>query len=176
MKHIILIIGPSGSGKSYLQKKLIENGFKGIVSVTTRDKRDGEIDGIDYIFTKKNKFFENEFIEWDEIGENYYGTPVSEFYKSNQIAHVIEPFGAKKIIDKIKDKNIKIKTIFLNISKEQCLKNLTKDGEISEKNLKRINRDLKDSIPDRIKKVKLRIDLEINDLNYDVNEIILEIL
>lgn len=35
-KEKIIIIGPSGSGKDFLRKKLIDKGLKSVVKITTR--------------------------------------------------------------------------------------------------------------------------------------------
>ena len=51
---MIEIIGKNGAGKSYLANKLYHLGFERNVGYTTRPIRDGEIDGIDYFFTRNN--------------------------------------------------------------------------------------------------------------------------
>lgn len=76
---LFLISGVSGSGKTSIMKHVLYNE---IVSITTRDKRQGEIDGIDYYFTDV-KLFE-ELIETDSLIEsiyycgNYYGFSIDE--------------------------------------------------------------------------------------------------
>ena len=75
----IVISGPSGVGKGTICNKL----FKEInawysVSTTTRDPREGEVDGINYYFISKEEFEEkiknNEFLEYNIYNNNYYGT------------------------------------------------------------------------------------------------------
>ena len=78
---LIVFSGPSGSGKdtvlSELKKRDIN--MKQSISMTTRQMRDGEVDGVDYYFTDVNTFennIENDyFLEYVKYGENYYGTP-----------------------------------------------------------------------------------------------------
>lgn len=53
MKELFLVSGPSGSGKTTLMK---EAGKNKIVTMTTRPKREGEIEGIDYFFVSKEDF------------------------------------------------------------------------------------------------------------------------
>jgi guanylate kinase len=72
--------GPSGCGKSSLLKEVtkeIKNYYFSI-STTTRAPREGEIDGVHYHFTTKDKFQEDigkdNFLEWAEVHGNYYGT------------------------------------------------------------------------------------------------------
>lgn len=175
MKNIILIIGPSGSGKSTLQSKLKKHGYLPIISSTTRDIRENEVNGIDYHFKKdKEDFFKDEYIEYDQVADKFYGTSVKEFTTKNKIAHVIEPYGANQIIQKFKNnKDMKISVIYMNLSHQQCLENLKGDkGYLSEKDKERIQRDKDDSIHDRAKKVNLPISIELNNLNYSVENIL----
>jgi len=79
--NVLVICGPSGVGKGTLLgkvKSILTNKFSVSVSNTTRYKRDGEIDGIHYNFTKKDEFElmikNNEFIEYANVHGNYYGT------------------------------------------------------------------------------------------------------
>ena len=52
----IVLIGASGSGKSTIENELNNNGFRKIVSYTTREPRDGEKNGKDYWFVTKDTF------------------------------------------------------------------------------------------------------------------------
>lgn len=77
---IVIISGPSGSGKSSLCKELVKQ-FPNIyfsVSFTTRDRRYGEIDGIHYNFISIDDFKkgidEGVFLEYAIVHDNYYGT------------------------------------------------------------------------------------------------------
>lgn len=77
---MIVIVAPSGTGKSTLLselKKNIEN-LHWSVSCTTRPMREGEVHGKDYHFTSVSDFesliAEDEFIEWAKVHSNYYGT------------------------------------------------------------------------------------------------------
>lgn len=77
---IIVIVAPSGTGKSTLIKRLqldVPN-LKWSVSCTTRPIRQGEVDGVDYFYISKESFEdkikENAFVEWAKVHSNYYGT------------------------------------------------------------------------------------------------------
>ena len=50
MKGKIIIVGPGGSGKDFLRKKMVNKGFKYGVSFTSRPPREGEEEGIDYYY------------------------------------------------------------------------------------------------------------------------------
>ncbi len=77
---LFIISGPSGAGKGTICKRLIEDTKVEIsVSMTTRNPRPGEVDGVSYYFTTKEEF-EKEirrggFLEHAEVYGNYYGTP-----------------------------------------------------------------------------------------------------
>ena len=77
---LFIVSGPSGTGKGTICKRLIEETDVEIsVSMTTRQPREGEVDGKSYYFTSKEEFqqaIENDgFLEWAEVYGNYYGTP-----------------------------------------------------------------------------------------------------
>ncbi|MBD63652.1 MAG: guanylate kinase [Halobacteriovoraceae bacterium] len=77
---ILVIVAPSGTGKSTLIDKLLVDfpHIKWSVSYTTRPMREGEINGKDYFFVNEKEFLRmkenDEFVEWAEVHSNYYGT------------------------------------------------------------------------------------------------------
>ena len=81
---ILILSGPSGSGKSSIYKAAIGDlgGIEFSVSCTTRRPRPGEVDGRDYYFITREKFdalvAENAFAEHAEVHGNCYGTLKSE--------------------------------------------------------------------------------------------------
>lgn len=80
---LVVISGPSGAGKGTICKALLqENDFWLSVSATTRQPRNGEVDGVNYYFLTKEDFEEkiskNDFLEYAEVYGNYYGTPRSK--------------------------------------------------------------------------------------------------
>ncbi len=104
----IVISGPSGVGKGTICDLLLKNkniDFEYSVSMTTREKRNYEKDGIHYYFTTKEKFINkiknNEFIEYAIYNNEYYGTLKSEVLKKlNQGKNIISEIdvqGAKNI-------------------------------------------------------------------------------
>jgi guanylate kinase len=77
----IIIVGPSGVGKSTLISHLTQkhpNKFGFSVSYTTRAPREGEVHGKNYFFIDKSQFQEmiekDDFIEWCQVHTNMYGT------------------------------------------------------------------------------------------------------
>ncbi|MBV7271932.1 guanylate kinase [Clostridium thailandense] len=83
MKGLLIVIsGPSGAGKGTICKALMnESDFWISVSATTRNPRQGEIDGVNYHFLTKEEFKKkidiDDFLEYAEVYGNYYGTPKS---------------------------------------------------------------------------------------------------
>lgn len=81
---LLVISGPSGSGKGELVKRLIaaRRDIALSVSATTRSPRTGEVNGQSYYFMTKEKFSEKlaagDFLEYNEYSGNFYGTPKSE--------------------------------------------------------------------------------------------------
>ena len=79
-----MISGPSGAGKGTICKALLEKHDDLFISVsaTTRQPRDGEVDGLIIISITKEDFIkrveQNDFLEYAEVYGNYYGTPKSK--------------------------------------------------------------------------------------------------
>lgn len=78
--RLIVVSGPSGSGKGTILAEVLKSpDYVYSISMTTRSPREGEIDGKHYFFVDKASFKEdiekNNFIEYAEYNNNYYGTP-----------------------------------------------------------------------------------------------------
>ena len=102
----IVISGPSGVGKGTIVKRLVDElGLALSTSMTTRDMRVGEVDGVDYYFTNKEDFERRinneEFIEYATYNDNYYGTLKKEVQdkldKGINVICEIEVQGAMQI-------------------------------------------------------------------------------
>lgn len=110
---LVVFSGPSGSGKGTVLKEALKKSDDLCVSVsaTTRAPRDGETDGVDYVFYSKEQFLdlvsENGFLEWACFCENYYGTPrakIEELLSTGKdVVLEIEVQGAMKIKQKCPD-------------------------------------------------------------------------
>ena len=78
---MFILSSPSGAGKTTISHMLLmaDEEIKLSVSATTRPKRPGEVDGIDYYFVSDAKFDEmiekDEFYEWAPVFGHRYGTP-----------------------------------------------------------------------------------------------------
>lgn len=85
---MLAIAAPSGTGKTSIVKNILRcfpDDTVLSVSATTRKKRDCETDGVDYFFLSEDDFkiklSENDFIEWENIYGDYYGSLKSEVEK-----------------------------------------------------------------------------------------------
>ena len=78
---MLVLSSPSGAGKTTLSRQLLDNDnqIQLSVSCTTRPKRPGERDGVDYRFvdtaTFRGMIERKQFLEYAEVFGNYYGTP-----------------------------------------------------------------------------------------------------
>jgi guanylate kinase len=107
----ILVIGPSGSGKSallsYLHTQKPDIVFPR--SCTTRAPRPGEVEGEKYFFVTKEEFERREatgdFLEWASYGGNYYGTLKGEILPNLEtgktVVREVEVQGARQIQAKV---------------------------------------------------------------------------
>jgi guanylate kinase len=107
MAKVFVITGPSGVGKGTLISKLLERvpGLELSVSATTREPREGEVDGRDYHFLSPEEFdrrIEREdFLEFATYSGNRYGTLRSEVRRRLDAGHSvvleIEVQGARQV-------------------------------------------------------------------------------
>jgi guanylate kinase len=78
---LVVLSGPSGVGKDTLLRRLKQRGydFAFVVTMTTRPKRENEIDGVDYIFVSKSHFADmmesDELLEHSLVYGDYKGIP-----------------------------------------------------------------------------------------------------
>ena len=105
---LIIISGTTCAGKGTVIKKLLSNHNDIVLSTsyTSREKREGEIDGVDYYFVTKEEFerkiANDDFLEYAQIHYDcYYGTPKKEVEESlasgKDVILEIDVQGAKQI-------------------------------------------------------------------------------
>ena len=85
---LVVLSSPSGGGKTVIARSLLKKHpeFGRSISFTTREKRKGEKEGIDYCFVSREEFQkkikERQFAEWALVFGNYYGTPKKNIQKA----------------------------------------------------------------------------------------------
>jgi guanylate kinase len=110
---LYVISGPSGAGKGTLVARLMElvPGAWLSISATTRQPREGEVDGVHYQFLTVNQFediiAQDGFIEWANVHSNYYGTPLAPIQEHREQGDTvfleIDVQGAFQVREKIPD-------------------------------------------------------------------------
>ena len=110
---LVILSGPSGTGKGTVLKKVLSSRKNTMLSVsaTTRKPRDGEKDGADYYFMTREKFLrikeDGGMLESAEYCGNFYGTPLAPIKdwtsKGVDVVLEIDVQGGFQVKNKVKD-------------------------------------------------------------------------
>jgi guanylate kinase len=110
---MLVLSSPSGAGKTTLSRMLLKFDRKVVlsVSVTTRPKRRGEINGRDYHFIDRARFNDmvknGELLEWAEVFGYHYGTPrrpvINALEAGRDILFDIDWQGTQQLAEKARD-------------------------------------------------------------------------
>lgn len=177
---LFLIVGPSGSGKGTVIQKLQERfpGFVFPVSYTTREPREGEVDGEVYHFISKDEFKKkidnDEFLEYAVVhSDNYYGTSKKEILEPVQngavVVREVDIQGFNSIRDLVPDAHLC--SIFMKVKDEADLKNrILNRGEISDDELERRMESAQKEIA-QADKCDYQVDNEWGKIKECVNEV-----
>lgn len=102
MYNIVALIGEAGSGKDTIMKQIITtcpNEFNEIISCTSRPKREGEKEGINYFYYSPEEFerkvLNNEMLEHTEFNNWYYGTSNDALRSDRLNIGVFNPDGIR---------------------------------------------------------------------------------
>lgn len=150
---VTTLTGPSASGKTELVKVLTKNyDFEKLVSVTTRQMRPGEEEGVDYYFVSEEQFKKyqdnNELLQEVNFNGKNYGTTVSEmervFASGKTPVVIVEPGGVTQFESLEKKYDFKVYSVFvhasLNVLQDRFFARLglTVDSPLSEYDTKRL--------------------------------------
>jgi guanylate kinase len=147
--RLFVVSAPSGSGKTTIAHEILRRNpsFRFSVSATTRPRRPGETDGKDYYFLTKEEFRRRvdagEFVEWEEIYGEYYGTLRSEIDRARDIGESmlfdIDVKGALSIKKQYPEAVlIFIRPPSVDVLVERLRKRHTEDEETLERRLARV--------------------------------------
>lgn len=170
---MIVLVGESASGKSSIEKNLIENyGFNKVVSYTTRKPRDGEVDGVDYHFIDKSQFkrlkIQGFFAETAMYNDWHYGTAKRDC-TDDKVA-VLTPHGLRQIS---KIQGINVVSFYINVPRRDRLIKILQRGDNIEEAYRRSLSDVGqfDGIADEVNYV-------IDNVGYkkNIEEMTIEVL
>lgn len=123
MRTLLLLVGPTCTGKSTLEKELNKRGVPSITSYTTRTIRTGETDGVDYQFLTRDGVEALEragqIVQKVEYAGNYYGSTQDAFDKayavSNTAVIVVEPTGVTQFQEyAARVGNLRVVSVYIN--------------------------------------------------------------
>jgi len=170
---LIVISAPSGTGKTTICKRLIQNNpqWKFSISATTRELREGEVDGKDYIYMSNEKFEHGvmfgDFLEWEWVHGNKYGTPIDQIEDALGAGHTmlldIDVKGGKSVMEEFSDETI---GIFI----EPPGDDLPEQLEILEERLNQRGNEPPQLIVKRLKRFPLEIEYKDKFMFHFVNE------
>ena len=134
---MLVLVGESASGKSSIEKYLVDNcGYNKIVSYTTRQPRQGEIDGIDYHFISVKQFEslndQGFFAETAIYNDWYYGV-AKEDCTDDKVA-VLTPHGLRQVS---KIKGINIISFYIDVPRRDRLIKILQRGDSIEESYRR---------------------------------------
>lgn len=163
---LFIVSAPSGAGKTTLGKMAVDNidNLSFSVSYTTREAREGEVEGVHYHFVTKEVFNEmqdkGDFLEWAKVHDNYYGTSKGDIDKllaqGKDVIFDIDVQGARQLKEKL---NNGIYIFILPPSKEACRERLMSRAQDSDEVIeKRLATSLEE-----IKEVEMYDYVVIND-------------
>ena len=194
---VLVVSAPSGCGKDTIIQKVLQkmNGEAVLsVSMTTRDMREGEKEGVNYYYVSKDEFFrhiaDGDMLEYTNYGSNYYGTPIKPV--KNQLAEgkivilIIEVEGGENVKKAFPDaKKIFVIPPSMKILEERLRSRGTDSDEaiskrltIAECELKRAceydyiveNDDLDEAVEDVLAIIKAE-QLKINNMKNKLKEV-----
>lgn len=194
--RLIVISGPSGTGKGTVCKQLLntEKDVNISVSATTRKPRSGEVDGVNYHFLDTEIFEKNikedAFLEYARVYDHYYGTPkkyvLDEINKGKNVLLEIDIQGALQVKERYPEG---VFIFLLPPSMEELKKRIVGRGTESEEDIiKRFKSAFEeicyvkeydyyvvnDIVEDAVEKIRKIISVEKSKVTKDIEDMILK--
>ena len=173
---VVILMGKSAVGKDTVMREMVSKlGYKPLVSHTSRPKRDGEQNGVDYYFTTSSKFKDlicnSSFIEYrkyktkvngiDDIW--YYGLrkPIKFYSNSEQHVVIMDCDGTKKLVEYLEKHDIAYKVVYLEaneeIRKERAMNRAGFDETEWDRRVKADDFDFDESIIDKFNPIRIDV-------------------
>ena len=179
---LVVLSAPSGTGKTSICKKLLgkNSQWKFSISATTRELREDELEGKDYIHMSNEKFEHfvkfGDFLEWEWVHGNKYGTPIDpleDVLDSGGIMLLdIDVKGGLTVMNEFPDETI---GIFIEPPGDDVPEQL----EVLEERLTERGNEPAKLIKQRLKRFPIEIeykkDFDFDFINEDLNETVKEI-
>ena len=126
---MIVLVGESASGKSSIEKYLVDNyGYNKIVSYTTRAPREGEVDGVDYHFISVEQFYKlrsEMFFAETAIYNNWHYGVAKEDCSDDKVA-VLTPHGLRQVS---KLPNVNVVSFYISVPRRDRLIKILQRGD-----------------------------------------------
>lgn len=168
---MLVLSSPSGAGKSSIARNLLEKagGLELSVSVTTRERRGSEIDGIHYHFMSAREFErmrdDDLLLEWAEVHGNFYGTPrepvEQAMSEGRDMLFDIDWQGAEQLAEKMRTDVVSVFVLPPSMAelKDRLHRRAEDDDEVIAKRLK-----------NAVQEIEHWRDYDFVVVNHDLNE------
>lgn len=123
MNKLVLLVGPSGAGKSTIENFFFRSDYQRLVSCTTRPRRKGEVDGVDYHFMSEQEFDvawrSGELLERNMFNGHYYGMAVNSVdaaLRDGNAMAVVDINGVLSVVKALEDVDVRVVFIDASVS------------------------------------------------------------
>ena len=176
MYKIIALIGESGSGKDTIMQRILtkNSNLNEIISCTTRPKREGEIEGVNYYYLTTeqftNKVINNEMLESTCFNNWFYGTSYDSLKNDTLNIGVFNPTGIESLLH---NKNVNVQVFYIKASdKNRLLRQLNRENEPNiNEIIRRYKTDCKNFYNLNFNYIELKNN-NSEDLNYNIKYIL----
>lgn len=143
---MIVLVGECGCGKTAIEKVLVSQyGYERTISYTSKQKEEGEIDGVDYNFISFDEFTEKcnngFFVECGSNNHVFYGT-TKEQYKENTVC-ILTPHGLRQIKENLDKSNLDIHIFYIKVPRKDRLVKMFERGDDIDEAIERDREDIK---------------------------------
>lgn len=164
MYKIIALIGKAGSGKDTMMHKVLERNpnLHEIVSCTTRPRREGEVEGVNYFYLTPEQFgdkvLHDEMLEATCFNDWFYGTSYESLRSDVVNIGVFNPAGIESLLER---RDVTVHIFYVTASPKNRL-------------LRQLNREKEPDVDEIIRRYKAD-EIDFADLNFEYDVLYNEI-